>query len=76
MTVLVFNHAGWEVATSSWTVATKSEREITLCYTWGADKFDRSDQSVSTARLYIAISMRDFLTHVAGNAIVDLRRLT
>ena len=78
MTVLRFRDRGWDVMTSSWTVATKKpdQDSVTLVYTWGGDGVGWSAQSVSTASITLGISFKRFEEAVKANPVFcDLTEL-
>jgi hypothetical protein len=72
-TILVFEHEGWEVATSSWSAAAKPGKGVTVCYEWGADRISWFDNAVSTARITLNMTMGEFLSVIQGKALVDFR---
>lgn len=78
MTVLVFRHDGYTVVSSSWTMASKGEQSVDLCYTWGPDRFSWGSTAVGTARVKVNLSMADFLTAISKGAggVVDLCKWT
>lgn len=75
--LLVFNDRGWSVATSSWSVASKGDDAITVCYQWGADGISFFDSATGIARCTFAITMVQFMRRVAegkaNGGVIDLR---
>lgn len=74
MTTLIFEHAGWEVATTSWTVAAKPGKGVTICYQWGADGVSFFESAVGNARTTLDCTMAEFLRLIQGRDVVDFRR--
>lgn len=77
MTVLVFEHDGWVVSTSSWTVASRDDRSVTICYQWGGPGISFFANGVANAKVTLPVPMTRFLNTVIQDRIgvVDLRRL-
>ena len=57
--ILIFEDRGWEVITTSWTMASK-RGGVDICYTWGADGFGWMDSSTGTARRSFDMSVDEF----------------
>jgi hypothetical protein len=79
MIPLMLRHQGYDVITSSWTVAAKSDKLIEICYQWGADRFSIVTSATGIARLSLDLSMSSFiknleLSRTRGDIIVDLQR--
>ena len=77
MTVIVFEHDGWVVSTSAWTVASQDERSVTICYQWGGPGLGFFTNSVANAKAKLPIPMTKFLSTVIQDrvGVVDLRKL-
>jgi hypothetical protein len=75
MTELVFHHDGWTVVTSAWTVATKHDGEIAVCYPWSAMNGLGAwgDAATGVARLDLAMTMAEFFERTKAGGRVDLR---
>lgn len=78
MTTLVFNHEGYTVATSSWSIAAKhrNENATDICYQWGANGISWFDSSVGNARATLPIPIARLIQEIghAGGGVADLRR--
>ena len=72
-TTLIFKHDGWDVATASWTAASKNGSSTVICYTWGPDGISFFDNRVSTARIEYVLPFDHFLSLVRKGGIVDMR---
>lgn len=75
MTEIVFNHESWVVVTAAWTVASKRDGKIVICYPWSAMSglSGWGDSATGVARLEIAMSMAEFLEHTKQGQRADLR---
>ena len=77
MTVLLFNHSGWEVMTASWTAAAKPGNKVQIAYVWGANWISAIDSATGVAKTELNISLGDFWKRIGrGGAVIDLRDLT
>lgn len=77
MPVLLFLDRGWEVATNAWTAAAKaSNRNVTICYRWGADGISFFDSATGNSKTELAITMEEFTRRIAkhtNGGICDCR---
>ncbi len=74
MTTLIFRDRNWEVTTPAWTVASKKQGQLVLCYPWSpASGTGFRDSSTGVARVVLETDMQEFLRRVAAGGIIDLR---
>lgn len=75
MSALLFNHDGWEVLTSAWTVAAKPGNQVQICYQWGADWISWVDSATGIRRINLNVTMSEFVGAVSKGGIVDCRQM-
>jgi hypothetical protein len=75
MSVILFNHDGWEVATAAWSLGAKSGEAVTVVYQWGPDGLSWFDNATGTRRVTVNLTMEQ-LVHKLGGGLVDLREWT
>ncbi len=73
MSILIFEHEGYVVATSSWSAAARPGSGATLCYEWGPDRSSWFGNAVSTARTQVGLSMPQLAVAMRGGTSLDLR---
>lgn len=74
MTVLLFNHEGWEVATAAWSASAKPGKNVVVCYQWGADALSIFDSATGIRRVEFPMTMTKFLNIVGRNSgVADFR---
>ncbi len=70
MTMLLFNHGGWEILTAAWTASAKQGEQIEIRYQWGGDW---SRDITGVARTTLNLTMAEFSRLAAAGGVVDLR---
>ena len=76
MTILLFNHDGWEVATAAWSLGAKVGDPVTVVYQWGPDGVSWFDSATGTRRVTVNLSMEQLVEKLSNGALVDLREWT
>jgi hypothetical protein len=76
MTVLLFNHEGWEVATAAWSLGAKKGDAVTVVYQWGPDGLSWFDSATGTRHVIVNLTMDQLVQKLGGGGLVDLREWT
>jgi hypothetical protein len=75
MTVLIFTHGDYEVATAAWTISAKPGNGVRICYAWGANGYSFSSGATGVASRNFATDISTFLRLIGNKYVVDLRNI-
>jgi hypothetical protein len=78
MTTILFNHSGWEMASSAWSTGAKDNRAVQVRYEWGPSIGIGSQGATGTLGVNVKLTMSEFMQRIskAQGGIADLRDVT